>query len=59
MNFDAHLEKINAIRLPRSFVFPNNKNIIMAAEQTVDRDGEKVVVVLEDRAAGRLCHAGL
>ena len=54
------LEKINATPAEVVFVFPNNKNIIMAAEQTVGSDGEKGRRrSLEDRAAGRFCHAGL
>lgn len=39
------LEKINATPAEVVFVFPNNKNIIMAAEQTVDLTEKKVVVV--------------
>lgn len=39
------LEKINATAAEVVFVFPNNKNIIMAAEQTVDLTEKKVVVV--------------
>ena len=39
------LEKINATPAETVFVFPNNKNIIMAAEQTVSLTEKKVVVV--------------
>ena len=39
------LEKINATPAEVVFVFPNNKNIIMAAEQTVGLTEKKVVVV--------------
>ncbi len=39
------LEKINATPSEVVFVFPNNKNIIMAAEQTVSLTEKKVVVV--------------
>ncbi len=39
------LEKINATPSEVVFVFPNNKNIIMAAEQTVALTEKKVVVV--------------
>ena len=46
------LEKINATPAEVVFVFPNNKNIIMAAEQTVDLTEKKVVVVPSNRAQG-------
>ena len=39
------LEKINATPAEVVFVFPNNKNIIMAAEQTAGLTEKKVVVV--------------
>ncbi|MBQ6430757.1 MAG: DAK2 domain-containing protein [Oscillospiraceae bacterium] len=39
------LEKINATPSEVVFVFPNNKNIIMAAEQTVPLTEKKVVVI--------------
>ena len=39
------LEKINATPSEVVFVFPNNKNIIMAAEQTISLTEKKVVVV--------------
>ena len=39
------LEKINLTPAEIVFVFPNNKNIIMAAEQTVELTEKKVVVV--------------
>ncbi len=39
------LEKINATPSEVVFVFPNNKNIIMAAEQAVSLTEKKVVVV--------------
>ena len=39
------LEKINATPSEVVFVFPNNKNIIMAAEQTVALTEKKVIVV--------------
>lgn len=39
------LEKINATPSEIVFVFPNNKNIIMAAEQTVPLTEKKVVVI--------------
>lgn len=39
------LEKINATPAETVFVFPNNKNIIMAAEQTVDLTEKKVIVI--------------
>ena len=39
------LEKVNATPSEVVFVFPNNKNIIMAAEQTVALTEKKVVVV--------------
>lgn len=39
------LEKINATPAEVVFVFPNNKNIIMAAEQTVPLTEKKVIVI--------------
>ena len=39
------LNEINRTPAETVFVFPNNKNIIMAAEQTVDLTEKKVVVV--------------
>ena len=39
------LEKINATPSEIVFVFPNNKNIIMAAEQTVRLTEKKVIVI--------------
>lgn len=39
------LEKINATPSETVFVFPNNKNIIMAAEQTVPLTEKKVIVI--------------
>ena len=39
------LEKINLTPAEIVFVFPNNKNIIMAAEQTVELTEKKVVVI--------------
>ena len=39
------LEKINATPAEIVFVFPNNKNIIMAAEQTVSLTEKKVIVI--------------
>ncbi|MGM9599476.1 MAG: DAK2 domain-containing protein [Faecousia sp.] len=39
------LEKINATPAEIVFVFPNNKNIIMAAEQTVALTEKKVIVI--------------
>lgn len=39
------LEKINATPSEIVFVFPNNKNIIMAAEQTVELTEKKVIVI--------------
>lgn len=39
------LEKINATPFEVVFVFPNNKNIIMAAQQTVYLTEKKVIVV--------------
>ncbi|MBR6825171.1 MAG: DAK2 domain-containing protein [Oscillospiraceae bacterium] len=39
------LQKINATPAEVVFVFPNNKNIIMAAQQTVDLTEKKVIVV--------------
>lgn len=39
------LEKINATPAETVFVFPNNKNIIMAAEQTIPLTEKKVIVI--------------
>ena len=39
------LEKINATPAEVVYVFPNNKNIIMAAEQTIPLTEKKVIVV--------------
>ena len=39
------LEKINATPAEVVFVFPNNKNIIMAAEQTIPLTEKKVIVI--------------
>lgn len=39
------LEKVNATPAEVVFVFPNNKNIIMAAEQTIPLTEKKVIVV--------------
>ena len=39
------LQKINATPSEVVFVFPNNKNIIMAAQQTVELTEKKVIVV--------------
>ncbi|MBQ3216497.1 MAG: DAK2 domain-containing protein, partial [Oscillospiraceae bacterium] len=39
------LEKINATASEIVFVFPNNKNIIMAAEQTIALTEKKVIVI--------------
>ncbi len=39
------LQKINATPAEVVFVFPNNKNIIMAAQQTVELTEKKVIVV--------------
>ena len=39
------LEKINATPSEIVFVFPNNKNIIMAAEQTIALTEKKVIVI--------------
>ena len=39
------LEKVNATPSETVFVFPNNKNIIMAAEQTIPLTEKKVIVI--------------
>ena len=39
------LQKVNATPAEVVFVFPNNKNIIMAAQQTVELTEKKVIVV--------------
>ena len=39
------LEKVNATPAEIVFVFPNNKNIIMAAEQTIPLTEKKVIVI--------------
>ena len=39
------LEKINATPAETVYVFPNNKNIIMAAEQTIPLTEKKVIVI--------------
>ena len=39
------LEKVNATPSEIVFVFPNNKNIIMAAEQAIPLTGKKLIVI--------------